>query len=206
MHCTTFDEFCDFIGAKQQDDSPKDHPILFRGNMVRSILNADSNRQPIDPALPYKWQTRRVGQKHYKINDKLWVRETVRVVEINNSLIKVCYQADKTISNWIEYPERLQGKPVVGKCLSYGGFKEVSRLWLEVTNIRLEPLQEITPQDIRAEGIAVYEGEKIVEPVSKINCDIYLDQWIKLWNSINASRGYSWDKNPVVTVVEFSRV
>ena len=33
-----------------------------------------------------------------------------------------------------------------------------------------------------------------------------LSPFIDLWNSINAKRGYSWDKNPWVWVIEFEKV
>lgn len=46
----------------------------------------------------------------------------------------------------------------------------------------------------------------IVEPVTALDRSIYFDQWIKLWDSINKSRGFDWEGNPVVTVVEFKRV
>jgi hypothetical protein len=29
---------------------------------------------------------------------------------------------------------------------------------------------------------------------------------MKLWNSINAKRGYSWESNPWVWVIEFKRI
>lgn len=52
----------------------------------------------------------------------------------------------------------------------------------------MERVQNITGKDAIAEG---------VESV---------DQYRKLWNSLNAKRDYGWDENPRVWVIEFRRV
>ena len=49
--------------------------------------------------------------------------------------------------------------------------------------------------DARAEGIYPIDEEHDV-----------LGSFIDLWDSINAKRGYSWESNPWVWVVEFSKV
>lgn len=79
--------------------------------------------------------------------------------------------------------------------------KEAARIWLKVTNVRVERLQDITADDIRSEGlssIAVHAG----------NMEIALKEWKKLWNStIKKSDldSYGWDANPRVWVIEFER-
>lgn len=74
-----------------------------------------------------------------------------------------------------------------------------SRLTLEITGVRCERLCEITEEDAKAEG---------VEPYSRGYTDQATCQWAfqELWNSINAKRGFGWDANPWVWVVEFKRV
>ena len=65
------------------------------------------------------------------------------------------------------------------------------RLRLEVTAIRMEQLQAISRNDAEAEGmngsLTPLVGYRI------------------LWDQLNAKRGYGWDKNPWVWVIEFKR-
>ena len=79
--------------------------------------------------------------------------------------------------------------------------KEAARIWLKVTNVRVERLQDITADDICSEGlssIAVHAG----------NMEIALKEWKKLWNSTIKKSDldrYGWDANPCVWVIEFER-
>jgi hypothetical protein len=60
--------------------------------------------------------------------------------------------------------------------------------------VRVERVQDITVEDIIKEGLVSYLREH------DACCDLR-DKWIKLWDSINAGRGYSWDSNPWVWVL-----
>jgi hypothetical protein len=88
-----------------------------------------------------------------------------------------------------------------------------SRITLEVTGVRVERLKEITEADAIAEGIALqpcsaghharyglWTGKKhACNDSAKV---VYMD----LWEAINAERGFGWDVNPWVWVVEFKRI
>lgn len=74
-----------------------------------------------------------------------------------------------------------------------------SRINLEITDIRVERLQEINEEDAKHEG------------VKRINAgDFGMETWSSafrnLWDSINSKRGYGWDTNPWVWVIEFKRI
>jgi hypothetical protein len=56
---------------------------------------------------------------------------------------------------------------------------------LEVLSVKVERLQDITMEGMAPEGKST---------------------WIALWNHHHAKRGYGWDANPWVWVVEFERV
>lgn len=79
--------------------------------------------------------------------------------------------------------------------------KEAARIWLKVTDVRVERLQEITIDGIRNEGIssmAVHAGDM----------EIALKEWELLWNSTIKKSDldrYGWDANPWVWVIEFER-
>ncbi len=79
--------------------------------------------------------------------------------------------------------------------------KEAARIWLKVTDVRVERLQEITIEGIRNEGLtsaAVHAGDM----------EIALEEWKLLWDStVNKDEValYGWDANPFVWVIEFER-
>lgn len=204
----TFNEFLSCIDGEPNPNPVKEHAILFKPALVRAIANTNPDLTPIDPNQPIKWQTRRLGEKNYKVGDCLWVKEKAKVLEYieDSRRIQLLYESDGA-QVWLNYPARLTWIPVPGQCFPRGSlFREAARLVLEVIAVRQEQLQEITPEAIRAEGVAVYEGDVIVEPVTFRDRAIYLDQWIRLWNSINKSPESNWEGNPLVTVVEFRRV
>ncbi len=72
-----------------------------------------------------------------------------------------------------------------------------SRITLEVTDIRVERVQDISEKDAIAEGLKLLQGGIRTE---------FAELWNSiLWNSINAKRGYGWDVNPWCWVVEFRK-
>lgn len=79
--------------------------------------------------------------------------------------------------------------------------KEAARIWLKVTDVRVERLQEITIDGIRNEGLssmAVHAGDM----------EIAMEEWKNLWNSTIKKHDinhYGWDANPWVWVIEFER-
>jgi hypothetical protein len=78
--------------------------------------------------------------------------------------------------------------------------RSASRLTLEILNVRVERVQDISEKDITAEGIS----GAYCWPVE--NGKHYPHYFAYLWDSLNAKRGYSWDANPWVWVIEFRRV
>lgn len=73
-----------------------------------------------------------------------------------------------------------------------------SRLTLEVTGVRVERVQEISREGAIAEGCPA-------EFCDLVKAHDYAPRnWFStLWDSLNESRGFGWDKNPWVWVVEF---
>lgn len=76
-----------------------------------------------------------------------------------------------------------------------------SRILLEVTDVRVEQLQDISRADIRAEGL-LCPPELASDDVSPNYRDWYPAAWRELWEST----GGDWDANPWVWVVSFKRV
>ena len=80
--------------------------------------------------------------------------------------------------------------------------KKYARTWLEVISVRPERLQDISLEDCYAEGIesqfsANYKNTENI-PVMPLK-----GRFKRLWDSINAKRGYPWESNPWVWRIEF---
>lgn len=80
--------------------------------------------------------------------------------------------------------------------------RRASRINLLVKNVRVERLRDISEEDARAEGVIPIPGGVDYKWLDKP----YRSEFATLWNSINEKRGYGWDTNPWVWVVEFERV
>lgn len=80
--------------------------------------------------------------------------------------------------------------------------KEAARIWLKVTNVLVERLQDITTDQIEAEGI---ETE---HPYRPLNGEEKLYAFSQLWASTVKKEDidrYGWEANPWVWVTEFER-
>lgn len=80
--------------------------------------------------------------------------------------------------------------------------KEAARIWLKVTNVRVERLQEITPQGAWKEGARC----SCLHPVP--DCAGNKTAFVNIWNSTIKKSDldrYGWDANPYVWVISFER-
>jgi len=138
----------------------------------------------------------------YKVGDILYVRETYQpMVSENNETVGYHYNADGLVI-WIDgkngmtanhIQEPLNWKPSIHMP------KEAARLFLKVTNVRVERLQEIRPSEIIMEGVC-----EAYEPYENIK-----SMFEKLWNStINKKDldSYGWEADPYVWVIDFEKV
>ncbi len=140
----------------------------------------------------------------YQPGDILYVRETVWQ--------KIGYYLDidgETKPSWYNEFKYVASdeKPETGWNYSWAKRpsihmpKEATRIWLKVTDVRVERLQKITIDGIRNEGIssmAVHAGDM----------EIAIEEWKNLWNSTIKKSDldcYGWDANPWVWVIGFER-
>ena len=72
--------------------------------------------------------------------------------------------------------------------------KEAARIWLKVTNVRVERLQDMTDDDAEAEGCFDYTSTALGFP----------DVWDSTIKKSDLDR-YGWDANPWVWVIKFER-
>ncbi len=144
--------------------------------------------------------------------DRPWVRETFcYTTDPFAATMSACYRADMSISKVSHIPD---GKTTYNHCNedfpsnvkwnpSIFMPRILSRITLEITNVRVERLQEISEDDCKAEGIDI-KGETLNVGGETEYFDLSArEQFPKLWDSLNAKRGYSWESNPWVWVISF---
>jgi hypothetical protein len=222
----------------------KEHPILFSAPMVRAILEGRKavtrrvlkpyRKYPIvnlaeaEPMLGYSGQHNDADSWGYEFlddgapaplsacpelcpygqpGDRLWVRETWWKL-LNGQ--GYSYRADGGLP---------MGPPGKWKP-SIHMPRVASRITLEVTGVRVERLQDITPDQILAEGVQIPttpEGQALIDISTKhgpshflpslsgnSTDDLLRAHWAALWVAINGID--SWNANPWVWCVSFKRV
>ena len=196
----------------------KEHPIIFSTDMVRAILEGRKTQtrrvikpQPkieIEGQLRTSQETINNAVSHFtkivlkcpygQVGQRLWVREPWYP---NPATCTPIYKAN--------YP--FEKKPQVWSAdakwkSSVFMPRWASRINLEITGLRVERLQEITEEDAVAEGIEEWQGmfREYDKPDSNPGWarDPILS-YQTLWDSLNAKRGYGWETNPWVWVIEF---
>ena len=231
----------------------KERPILFSGPMVRAILAGRKTvtRREIKPRMRSadtqfelhqqpdgSWRPLHTfdescmdaqGTEHSilcpygQAGDRLWVREAWAQINV----------AQAPGESWVVYRE-------CDNRTDYGGpwkpsihmRRRDSRILLEVTDVRVERLQNISDDQAKAEGMvytdfgmqerrgkASLDGGKTFHPMTPQQApgwhagdathpDQCLDRarwaFANLWEKINGE--YSWDANPWVWAVEFKRI
>jgi len=73
-------------------------------------------------------------------------------------------------------------------------FRKDSRITLEITEVRVERVQEITEEDAIKEGMPPEQQPYDAPPAMR---------FAHLWDSLNAKRGFDWGTNPWVFVISF---
>lgn len=179
----------------------KERPILFSGPMVRALLagtKTQTRRVVAERALNGggDWNRHpdfvRVTRCPYgQPGDRLWVRETWAALK-NPTTLRLKGAAKR--SDHISY--RADGELMgFDFCWRPSIFmpRWACRLELELTQVRVERLQDISEGDAKAEGVPVAFGEGL--------------HWFQgIWDSLNAKRGFDWETNPWVWALTFKRV
>ena len=136
----------------------------------------------------------------YKKDETIWVREPAKIDMCFTEEIHFHYLADNTTSK-LNIPKRFIKDGFVADWMAHcngvpnGCIKEMARIFLKITDVRVEMLFDLTYDDMQEEGYS----ESAMNSISGLNW------YIDLWNK-TAPKGYKWDDNPYVFVYEFERV
>ena len=188
----------------------KERQIIFSDPMVRALLDGIKtqtrrlvNPQPVGFSGRWAWETNKWFSDRRQPNgdddgsptpcpygrpgDRLWVREAWSR-ESWPSGVTTEYRA-----SWGKAGDRLKWKPAIHMP------REYSRIRLEITDVRVERLHEISEADALVEGMAsMMRG-----------CTRSADEargWFQyLWNTLHPGIG-SWQDNPWVWVISLRRI
>ena len=196
-------------------------PILFNEEMYKAIIEGrkTQTRRVVKRNLwPFLKESEIVNGKvclemmdcdiiHlYQVGDHLWCKEPFRIMTFRKfcgNRVHGIYTrddemfmldlTDKEIEKLRKWKEPYKGKS------SLFMFKSLVRLWIEITAVRVERLQDITHSDIYHEGVILDENR------DGEYTDILKQKWIELWDSVS-KKERKWDQNPWVWVYEFKRI
>lgn len=147
----------------------------------------------------------------YQTGDILYVRETVW--QKTGHYLDVDGETKAVWCNEFRYAASDE-KPEVGWNYSWAKRpsihmpKEAARIFLKVTDVRIERLQDVTEDGAKAEG-AIDNRGFIHSPENEYDrIHTAREHFIKIWNSTIKKSDidrYGWNANPWVWVIEFER-
>ena len=210
-------------------------PVLFNTEMVKAILEDRKTvtRRVVKPkhkgasgikimsgyvydVIPIDFIDGQTHTKEYQrapfhAGDYLYVRETWTDPTPDQSGYPILYMADMPM-RWKEEGITLKAEDYKWKP-SLHMPKEAARIFLKVNDVRVERLQDITEEQVLAEG--TYPSN-CRECTGKMGCDLCpdegyyeIDAFQYLWNSTIKKADldkYGWEASPWVWVIEFERV
>lgn len=210
--------------------APREIPILFSSPMVRAILEGRKTQTRRVCKLAIKlsadypsrkviWNEREqwwefqgcldgckckrcrerfvLDCRYGKPGDVLYVRETLHADDEGD----VTYAADDAEVIWPEGSGEVWDYHK-GTISSIHMPKFAARLWLEVTDVRVERLHQITEADAKAEGFTPYP---ILSGIPALDAVSMTGAFMNLWQTINGKK-YPWSSNPWVWCVSFKRL
>jgi preprotein translocase subunit SecD len=176
--------------------------ILFNTEMVRAILDGRKTctRRIVKPQITAHYGAQRI-KPPYQPGDILYVRETWGHPISLNSDKQYVFRADKIAESGFKNDSHIWHPSIHMP-------KEAARIWLKVTNVRVERLQDITEDGAEAEG-AIDNRGFIHSPENEYD-RIYTarEHFIGIWDRTIKKSDldiYGWDANPWVWVIEFER-
>lgn len=194
-------------------------PILFNGEMVRAILDGrktctrravkhnveavlNSQYHMEHPEVEDAWLIGKLCMPPYKPGDILYVRETWCGLPVNEAghirrRSVYYYKADGDLR-----PEGWRGRWESSTHMP----KEAARIWLKVTDVRVERLRDITEDGAKDEGANWKNGQNVgwEEKMKRTATERFAENWDSTIKKSDRER-YGWEANPWVWVIEFER-
>ena len=178
-------------------------------NGVRQIRQTGgfNSRMPLFVSYEREGTSREYACPYGDIGDPLWVRETFGLTDVPVSQINrpcAIWPDSNYEDGYAAAIYRADGEWATPNSPDSGRFvwrpsifmpRWASRITLEVTDVRVERVRDISEMDARAEGYP-----------QKTKPETARDWYHRLWDEINAKRGFGWDVNPWVWAIIFKAV
>lgn len=230
--------------------SKKETGLMFKAPLVRAILSGQktqTRRVVKDQSIGDRWCEARPDGRQYLewqgqptcgtgvwdipeynaeivgpfglVSDRIYVRETFARVPTACGSDELVFAAD--------YQDGSDKAAGVKYTPAIHMPKGLARIWLEITGVRVERLQDITEADADAEGCERLDFERyerdwtlcpkcggtrlhdalggnggVIHDVDCMECDTYVKRFRHLWEST----GGDWSANPWVWVIDFKRI
>lgn len=208
-----------FARGLMMHSNSKERGMIFNAEMVRAILSGQKTQtrrivknvssdncmtltKPIktrDGVYTHVMDAPKHGLcPHGNVGDRIWVRETfAKGLSTKSTLAFRATHKPEDLEDG--FWETIKWTPSIHMP------RWASRILLEITNVRVERLNDISEQDAIAEGIERYNDDGIVYygPYGKGDCRPER-AFSDLWKSIYGDE--SWEKNPWVWCISFKRV
>lgn len=208
----------------------KERPILMSAPMVRALLRKENpkmqtrrvvKQQPkhLSPVKPYLrpngdwcWVLAATGMgsggtedgfvcPYGQPGDRLWVRET---------FLHTKAEYEYSVSTSVPYlkADTVYAADYEGG-VKYCGFtpsifmpRQLSRITLEITDVRVQRLHDISEEDAKAEGVSL---DCPVGHIPSYQSAPYTYCFAQLWDSIDGEK-HPWESNAFVWALSFQRV
>lgn len=195
----------------------KETGVIFTADSIRAILEGrktqtrrivSANAVRLPNGAPF------LVEAPYGVpGDRIWCKETLEHSEDGRWCYRANPSSDLPVYRNTPFEQMKwlvsRKKPV---CPSVHMPRWASRLTLELTEVRVQRLQDISKEDAIAEGIAVFPLQSADDPSAWYQSSPGVHQersaqisYAALWDSLNAKRGYPWDSNPWVWAYTFKR-
>ncbi|WP_298290291.1 hypothetical protein [Novosphingobium sp.] len=151
----------------------------------------------------------------YCPSDRLYVRESAAIASIFTDVFEVRYAAHQGASH-TEFVERIPvakvGTPPAKWAYStWPKYRRSihmprvwSRLWLNVINVRVQRLQDITEADALAEGCSNKRPDPTDDVLTIRPTNGARLNYAELWNALHTDEGTRWQDNPWIVAITFA--
>lgn len=184
----------------------RERPILFSAPMVLALLDGSKTQTRRVIKLPHKnplgvWEPTTVGGDGVKFSDGKPVPEWIAIWHTRTGETICCPHGIVGDQLWVKETWR-----------TWESLDQVKPSLLEIIDIRIERINEISQADAFSEGIRIvtHDNKQWIRITGKYPPSNYLKacgnnvaiaEYASLWESINGAG--SWNTNPWVWVVEF---